>query len=176
MKKDKKTTEAVKHEVAELKKQIEVLKEQAREQGQAFTSLDEDQLTKKVKGETSNSPFIFGQSWTSGSTPGSAAIYTVHVRNPDPNAYFPFYATIFFGLGNFFDAGQAWTGRDKRWPEFSSERTFLPANSDRSFSFSYTIPLGLPLGTYNGNSVLWKGDWHDVGVAFDRGSFDVKLS
>lgn len=173
---EKKSAEAVKREVAQLKKQIEVLKEQAREQGQAFSSLDEDQLTKKVQGETSKSPFIFAQSWTSGTTPGSAANYTVHVRNPDPNGYFPVYATIFFGLGNFFGPDQAWTGRDKRWPEFSSDRTFLPANSDRSFSFSYTVPSGLPLGTYNGNSVLWRGEWHDVGAAFDRGSFDVKLS
>jgi hypothetical protein len=172
----KKTAEEVKREVDELKKQIEALKEQAREQGQAYSSLDDEQLTKKVQGETSNSPFIFAQSWTSGTTPGSAANYTVHVRNPDPNAYFPFYATIFFGLGNFFDTGQAWAGRDKHWPEFSSDRTFFPANSNLSFSFSYTVPSGLPLGTYNGNSVLWRGDFHDVGAVFDRGSFDVKLS
>jgi hypothetical protein len=175
MAQDKKTAEAVKHEVDQLKKQIAALKEQAREQGQAFSSLDEEQLTKKVKGETSKSPFIYAQSWSSGTTPGSTANYTIYVRNPDPDAYFPFYVTIFFGLGNFFAADEAWIGRDKRWPEFSSDRTYFPANSDRSFSFSYTVPTGLPLGTYNGNSVLWRGEWHDVGTAFDRGSFDVKL-
>lgn len=173
---EKKTAEAVKREVAQLREQIEVLKELAREQGLAYSALNEDQLTKKVLGETSNSPFIFAQGWTSGTTPGSAASYTVHVRNPDPVAYFPFYASIFFGLGNFFSPGEAWAGRDTRWPEFSSDRTFFPANSDLSFSFHYTVPLGVPLGTYNGNSVVWRGDFHDVGVAFDRGSFDVKLS
>jgi len=172
----KKTAEVVKREVAQLKEQIEMLKELAREQGRAFSSLNEDQLTRKVRGETSNSPFIYAQSWTSGTTPGSAASYTVYVRNPDPNAYFPVYVTIFFGLGNFFDVGQAWAGRDKRWPEFSSDRTFFPANSDQSFSFNYMVPTGLPLGTYNGNSVVWRGEFHDVGAAFDRGSFDVKLS
>jgi hypothetical protein len=171
----KKTAEAIRHEVAQLKKQIEVLKEQARERGQAFSSLDEDQLMKKVKGETSDSPFIFSQTWTSSATAGSAANYTVHVRNPDPTQYFPVYATIFFGLGNFFGADQAWTGRDRRWPEFSSDRTYFPPNSDRSFSFDYTVPSGLPLGTYNGNSVVWRGEFHDVGVVLDRSSFDVKL-
>ena len=175
MAKEKKAAEEVKREVAQLKEEIEALKEQAREQGRAFSSLDDDQLTKKVRAETSNSPFIYAQSWTSGTTPGSAANYTVYVRNPDPNGYHPVYVTIFFGLGNFFDTGQAWGGRDKRWPEFSSDRTFLPANSNHSFSFGYTVPTGLPLGTYNGNSVLWRGRWHDVGAAFDRGSFDVKL-
>jgi hypothetical protein len=172
----KKTAEAVKREVDQLKEQIAALKEQAQEHGQAFSSLNEEQLAKKVRGETSKSPFIFAQSWTSGTTPGSTANYTVHVRNPDPTGYFPFYATIFFGLGNFFAAEQGWIGRDKRWPEFSSDRTFFPANSDRSFSFTYSVPSGLPLGTYNGNSVLWRGEFHDVGAAFDRGSFDVKLS
>jgi ribosomal protein L9 len=47
---EKKSAEAVKREVDQLKRQIEVLK--AQEQGQAFASLDEDQLTKKVKGVT----------------------------------------------------------------------------------------------------------------------------
>lgn len=171
----KKTTEEVKREVGQLKEVIEALKEHAREQGKAFSSLSEDELTKKVRGETSKSPFIYGQSWTSGTTQGSNASYTVYVRNPDPIGYHPVYVTIFFGLGNFFEVDQSWIGRDKRWPEFSSDRTFLPANSNHSFSFNYTVPTGLPIGTYNGNSVLWNGNWHDVGVSFDRGSFDVKL-
>jgi len=175
MAQDKKSAEAVKQEVAHLKQQIEVLKERARELGRAFASLDEDQLTKKVKGETSNSPFMFAQSWTSGAPPGSPAVYAVSVRNPDPNGYFPVYATIFFGLGNFFGVDQAWVGRDRRWPEFSSDRIFFPANSDHTFSFNYTVPSGLPLGTYNGNSVIWRGNFIDVGAAFDRGSFDVLL-
>lgn len=175
-KKTEKTAEMVQREVAELKKQIEMLKEQAREKGQAFSSLDDDQLAKKVRGETSKSPFIFALSWTSGTTGGSPANLTVNVRNPDPVGYFPFYVTIFFGLGNVLDTAQAWTGRDKRWPEFSSDRTFFPASSDRSFSFNYTVPTGLPLGTYNGNMVVWRGDFQDVGAIFDRGSFDVKLS
>jgi hypothetical protein len=175
MEKYKKTTEEVKREVSQLKEKIEVLKEQAREQGLAFSSLDDDELAKKVRGETSNSPFIYAQLWTSATSPGNPAIYKVWVRNPDPSSYFPVYVTIFFGLGNFFDVNQGWIGRDKRWPEFSSERTHLTAGTDQSFSFSYTVPTGLPQGTYNGNSVLWKGKWHDVGTYFDRGSFDMKL-
>jgi hypothetical protein len=92
---DKKSAEAVRHEVAQLKEEIEVLRERARELGQAFSSLDEDQLTKKVKGQSSKSPFAFAQSWTSGQTPGGPAGFSVQVRNPDPSAYFPVYTTIF---------------------------------------------------------------------------------
>jgi len=176
MPQEKKTAEAVKREVAQLKERIEVLKEMAREQGLAFSSLDEDQLTKKVQGKTSKSPFIYSESWTGYTSPGSVAHYTVHVRNPDPTGYYPVYATIFFGLGNFFGVDQAWIGRDKRWPEFSSGRTFLPAGSDHSFFFKYLVPTGLPLGAYNGNTVVWRGNWYDVGIAFDRASFDVHIS
>ena len=172
----KKTEEQVKHEVAQLKEEIEVLRQLAREQGRAFSHLSDQQLMRKARGDTAKSPFIFGQSWTSGTSPGSPANYTVSARNPDPIAYFPFYVTIYFGLGNFFDVPQGWIGRDKRWPEFSSDRTFFSANSNQSFSFDYTVPTGLPHGTYNGNSILWRGDFHDVGIAFDRGSFDVRVS
>src|SRR5882672_8592353 len=91
----KKTAEAVKREVDQLKEQIAALKEQAQERGQAFSALSEEQLARKVRGETSKSPFIFAQSWTSGTSSGSTANYTVSVRNPDPTAYFPFYVTIF---------------------------------------------------------------------------------
>ena len=84
MAQDKKSAEAVKQEVAHLKQQIEVLKERARELGRAFASLDEDQLTKKVKGETSNSPFMFAQSWTSGAPPGSPAVYAFLFGIPIP--------------------------------------------------------------------------------------------
>lgn len=175
MKKFKKTPDEVKREVAQIKKTLAIFKERAQEQGMSFSCLDDDSLAKKVSGETSKSPFITGQSWTSGTAPGSTATYTVHVRNPDPIGYHPVYASIFFGLGNFFEIGDAWTGRDKRWPEFSSDRTFLPANSTHSFSFNYIVPTGLPQGTYNGNTVLWLGSWHDVGVDFDRGSFDLKM-
>jgi hypothetical protein len=170
-----KTDEAVEREVAQVAERIEALRNLARERGLAFSALTDEQLVRKVRGETANSPFIFAQAWTSGTTPGSAATYRASVQNPDPTGYFPVYMTIFFGLGNFFDADQGWIGRDKRWPEFSSDRTFLSANTNQDFVFNYTVP-SVPLGTYNGNSVLWQGDFHDVGVSFDRGSFDVSLS
>ena len=168
--------EEIERIASQLNEQIAVLKELARERGQAFSSLGDDELVRKLRGETSNSPFIYAQAWTSGTTQGSAASYSVYVQNPDPVGHFPFYATIFFGLGNFFDIGQGWVGRDRRWPEFSSDRTFLAANTTASFTFDYAVPTGIPPGTYNGNSVLWAGDWHDVGRSFDRGSFDVDVT
>jgi hypothetical protein len=175
MKTYKKTEAEVRREVAQLKEEIEILRQLAREQGLGFSSLNEEQLFKKVRGQTSKSPFSYSQGWTSATFPGNTANFTLYVRNPDPTAYYPVFVTIFFGLGSFFGADQAWIGRDKRWPEFSSDRTNLAANSNQTFSFSYTLPTGLPRGTYLGNSVLWQGDWHGAGVAFERSMFDVKV-
>jgi hypothetical protein len=174
--KPKKSAAQVKAEASRLLEEIEHLKEMAREQGLAFSSLSEEQLERKIRGETANSPFIYAQAWISGTSPGSSAYYQVYVSNPDPSSYFPLYASIFFGLGNFSPVDEAWSGRDRRWPAFSSDRTHLAAGATTSFRFDYTTPTGLTLGTYNGNSVVWVGDWHDVGQSFDRGSFDVRLS
>lgn len=174
MEKYKKTESEVKRAVAKLKKEIETLEKKAREAGQEFWSLDEDQLIKKERGETSNSPYFSTLSWTSAASAGSNPNFTIHVRNPDPVSYFPVFVTIFFGLGNFFDVGLAWAGRDKRWPEFS-ERATLPADSITSFSFNYAVPPGAPLGTYLGNSVLWKGAYLGVGSGMDRGSFNFEI-
>ena len=171
----KKTEEEVKREVTRLKQHIERLKESAHERGRSFASLSEEDLAKKVRGETAKSPFMYAQSWTSGSTEGASANVTLYLHNPDPTGYFPFYVTIFFGLGSLTDVGEAWDGRDTRWPALSSARADFLANSDQTFSFDYVIPTGLPLGTYNGNSVVWMGDWFGTGTLFDRGTFDLQL-
>jgi hypothetical protein len=171
----KKTEEDVKRDVTRLKTHIERLKQAANERGKAFASLSEESLVKKVRGETAKSPFMYAQSWTSGAFPGANANVTLYLHNPDPVGYFPFYVSIFFGLGSLTDIGDAWDGRDDRFPAFSSARADFLANTDQSFSFDYVIPTGLPLGTYNGNSVVWVGDWFGTGTVFDRGTFDLQL-
>ncbi|MFG1626096.1 hypothetical protein [Kribbella sp. NPDC049227] len=173
---DQPKAEQVDYEVSRLLEEIRYIRELARERGLAFSSLDREQLERKIRGETTNSPFIYAQAWVSGTSQGSSAYYAVYVSNPDPVGYFPFYVTIFFGLGNFSETDEAWSGRDNRWPALSSDRMFLAAGASTSFQVDYTTPIGVTPGTYNGNSVLWEGNWHDVGRSFDRGSFDVKVS
>ncbi len=174
VKKHKKSEQEVRREIAQLKEEIEKLRQRAQELGQSFWSLDADELARKVRGETSKSPFIFAQGWTSAAFPGSNASYNVSVRNPDPIGYSRIFATIFFGLGDFFSADQAWIGRDTRWPAVSSDRTTFLANTSQTFSFTYPLP-SLLLGTYNGNSLIWQSDWGGHGTLFDRASFEVKL-
>jgi hypothetical protein len=166
--------EFIKTTMLRLDEQLAFMREQAHGQGLSFTCLEPQQLEAKLRGVGTKSPFIAGQSWTSATAAGNAASYNVFVVNPDPGSYYPVYATIYFGLGNFLSIGEGWMGRDRRWPEFSSERTLLSTGSTQTFSFQYRVPY-VPIGTYSGNGVIWRGDWHGTGVDYDRGSFDLKV-
>jgi hypothetical protein len=174
---EKKTEKEIKQEVERLLEEIALLKEEAREQGLAFSSLSEEELVQMVRGESPKSPRIVGQAWTGSRTPGISARYSVYIHNPDPTRHSPLFMTIFFGLANLCaDICQGWSGRDKRWPELSSERFSLAAGATTNITFRYTTPTGVPLTTYLGNSVLWEGRRHHQGVYFDRGLFDITLA
>ncbi len=166
----------INRQVEQLLREIELLKEEAQHQGLSFSSLSEEDLVRKVRGETSSSPFIFGQGWTSRTSPGSSALYRVNFSNPDPTGYSPVFVTIFFGAANFLDdIGEGLSGRDLRWPYLSSQGVGLASGASREQTFQYTTPTNVPLSTYLGNSVLWRGEYHDKGAYFDRGLFDVTL-
>ena len=53
---EKKTDQERRQEVEQRLREIALLKEEAQEQGLTFSSLSEEALTKKIKGETSSSP------------------------------------------------------------------------------------------------------------------------
>jgi hypothetical protein len=172
----RKSADEIRKEVEQRSEEIAALEESARQRGLAFAGLTKEELERKIKGETSKSPYIYGETWTSTGTSGSSATYQVNVSNPDPNWYYPVFVTIYFGLGNFADdVAEAVAGRDSRWPYVSSERTFLAAGGTMSPTFKYTVPTGIPAGTYLGNAVLWVGQWLDKGTYFDRGLFDIAV-
>jgi hypothetical protein len=102
-------------EVERLRREIELLREEAQHQGLSFSSLSEEDLVRKTRGETSRSPFIFSQGWSSRVQPGSSASYSISLSNPDPTDYYPLFVTIFFGAANFLDdIGEGLSGRDLR--------------------------------------------------------------
>jgi hypothetical protein len=172
-----KSDREVKAEVERRLEEIAQLREQAQGQGLAFSAPSEEQLTKKVRGETGNSPYIYSQSWTGAASGGSPGYYALWAANPDPVGHYSVFATIFFGLANFLsDLGAGIGARDTRWPYISSEGVALPSGGTINPRFTYTTPVGLSAGTYLGNAVLWRGDYHDIGQYFDRGLFPVRLT
>lgn len=172
----KKSEREVKQELGQRLAEIAFLKEQAQRRGLAFASPSEEQLEKKIRGETAETPYIYGSGWVSGTSIGSPAAFEVAVANPDPVPYGLVFVTIFFGLGNFFaDIGEAVAARDERWPYLSSRWSYLVAGGTMDTTINYETPSDVPAGTYLGNAVVWQADYNDKGRYFDRAFFDVNL-
>lgn len=164
----------VQEEVRRRLEEIELLREQAQRQGLAFASLNEEELRRKIRGETSKSPYYYSQGWTAATTPGSAASVTVYYSNPDPTFWYVD-MTMFFGLANFAaDITTALAGRHTSWPYVSATPTIVGAGATGSATFNYTTPM-VDRGTYLGNTVLWHPQTFDVGTYFDRSFFEVRL-
>lgn len=172
-----KSAAEVKEEVDRRLREIAMLKEEAHQKGLVFVSLTEEQLAKKIRGESSNSPYIYAAGFTSATFPGQPSTnYNAWISNPDPAGYYPMFLSMFFGAANFVDdVGEALGGRDGRWPYMTTAPFSLAAGGTTNQSFTYTTPTGLPLGTYIGNVVLWSGAYFDKGVVFDRGFFFITL-
>jgi hypothetical protein len=173
----KKSDREIAEELERRLEEIELLRQQAQQRGLAFSAPTETELEKKIRGESSNSPHIYAESWTSGAAPGSSAYYQAWIANPDPVVYSPVFLSVFFGVANFFeDIADGFTGRDDRWPYLSSPPILLVAGATSTQSFNYTLPNTVPISTYLGNAVLWKGDFFNKGAYFDRGLFWVTLT
>jgi hypothetical protein len=171
----RRTEAQVQQEVKRLLEEIELLREQTERRGLAFASLNEEELTKKIRGETSKSPFFYYQGWTSATTPGTAAYVEIGYKNPDPT-FSQICVTIFFGLANFAaDITTALAGQHPGWPYVSDAPTIVAANGGSGVAkFTYTTPM-VARGTYLGNGVLWQPRTLDVGTYLDRSFFEVRL-
>jgi hypothetical protein len=178
---DDKTEENVKKHIEQIMNEIEMLEKSFRARNLSFSSLSREQVEKKVRRQTSRSPFIYSQGWTSATSPGSSASYQVFISNPDPNGYYPVFASIFFGIANFLEEGDFGScaargnfNNDTGWPYMSSPPLGLASGATANHNFIYQTP-NAPLTTYIGNCVVWVGQFHDKGEYFDRGLFNVTL-
>jgi hypothetical protein len=169
------TEKDVKQQVERDLEEIERLKDEAQQQGLAFWAPTAEQLEQKIRGVTSNSPYIYSAAWTSRPPAGGTADYRAYVRNPDPNTRGPLFVTLFWGMANLFtNIAEGLVGRDARWPYLSSEPFYLAPGATTTRYFQYVTPTVQP-STYLGNAVLWQGGGGigaaDVGVYYDRQHF-----
>ncbi len=171
VKKSKENTDLL---LQQLMDDIDRLREISMGMGMGMWTMPQEELATRVAGEKTPGPYIYAQSWTSSARPGTNVRCAVYVANPDAMSIYPIFMTMFFGLGNFLPIGEAWIGRDKRFSEISTARQMMPGMSTRVFNFQFRVP-NVPEGNYLGNSVLWKAEWHDTGIHYDRGFFDVYI-
>jgi hypothetical protein len=172
----RRTDMEIREELERLLEEVEVFKEKAQKRGCAFASLSEEELVKKLRGETSNSPFFTSWAWDQLTNSGSPSFYLANYHNPDPQTRLCF-VTIFFGLAHLEpNVSAALAARDTRWPCVSTELTVLPPGGTGVADFKYFVPYA-PKGTYFGNAILWEMNFTEpVGTLFDRtGPFYVTL-
>ena len=173
----KKSDREIKAEVERILAENELLREQAQQQGLAFSGPTREELEKKLRGETSNSPMINGMSWTSTVPLGGTSNYTVYLANPDPASYYPCFVSVLFGPCNFFDSpADMVISRDTRFPQMNSAPLQLAAGANGQASFAIPIPSTVQRSTYLGNAIVWRGDFHDKGTYFDRGLIYVTVT
>lgn len=170
--------QAVRQEVERRLQEIQLLEQEAKDQGRRSRFLREEELARKVRGESSASPYIFGAAWYSPVPLGGSAGVRVYVANSDPTSFSYLLVTLFFdGVSNFLsDIGLGPAGRNLEWPYSSTPPFSLASGSTSAQSFPYNIPTGIMLGTYIGNVILWAGFYFGTGTYLDRFFFDVTVT
>ena len=142
-----------------------------------FTAVDEPALVRKLM--RVNSPMIVFQSWSGSAAPGGSISYRFGVYNPDPTNWIWLFGSAFIGPANFVSSvGEAVCARDRRFaeltaPSFPGQQ--VAPGTIVNLEFSMPIPMTAEKTTFQGNTMLFQADWHDVGTYLDRGfwPFDV---
>jgi hypothetical protein len=81
-------------------KDLQPLLQEAEARNQAINILSKPDLIRKLRGQTSHSPFLVFIAWNSVAARGSTTSQSVGVLNPDPNPYsaFDLFAHAFWTL------------------------------------------------------------------------------
>jgi hypothetical protein len=156
---------------------IQLLRQEADERGETFEALDEEQLRRKVRGETAQSPFFTSHSWVSGVPPGSSIPYTADIYNPDPGYWSSLLCYVFFGPANsILDPDLALASKiDERF-SYSYRQTSLYSGQSATLPFTVRVASAIAPGDYLGNCFLMVRRNLDVGRYFGRASFLITIT
>lgn len=173
---DNKTDAEVLAEVERRLAEIELLRRQATQQGLAFAARSREQLETKIRAEALGSPYIYAQGWMSRAAPGGSGYVYVAIANPDPVPWYTMFVSVFFGLANFSDKGEALAGRDESWPYLASAPFDLTAAATSTQSMTFITPDTAVPTTYLGNAFLWSSPTFGQGTYLDRSLFYLAVT
>jgi hypothetical protein len=156
----------LREELDRLVEQRETLRERARRRGCEFVGLDDEELLRKLRGETSNSPFFSAYAWDQFTNAGSESFILANYFNPDPVSY-TCVVSLFFGVPLGPDVSSEIRGRDMRWPIFSTAVVGLDPSELGIADIKCRVPF-VSRGTYFGTAVLWNWLIGSGGQFFDR--------
>jgi hypothetical protein len=138
---------------------------------QEVALLSKPALIRKLRGQTSHSPFISSISWNPVGARGSTISAAVGVVNPDPNTYLAseLFAHAFWGPGNVLtDLDSFILSADPAFPRFAVGIQAAP-NPPLSFgSIDIPLPTAVAAGTYLTNWLLFLRNPFGVGTFLER--------
>lgn len=173
-------------EIPKLLADIELHRKRAESTKMRFTGLTEGQLGARLFARRAGAPIpvalpmIMWQGWSGGTAPGGSIQYSFGILNPSATDEVCLFAHAFVGPANFVsDPGAAVQAVDPRFPRLSEPAfpgLMLAAGATASLSFDLRVPSEIEPSNYLGNTLLFRADWHDVGVYLDRGFWPFAVS
>jgi hypothetical protein len=146
---------------------------------QEVAILSKPALIRKLRGQTSNSPFISSLSWNPVGARGSSVSAAMGVVNPDPTTYLAsqLFAHAFWGPGNVLtDLDSFILSADPAFPRFAVGILAAP-NPPLSFgSIDIPLPSAVAPGTYLMNWVLFLHNPFGVGTFLERAGVYTTLT
>lgn len=159
--------------------ELEHVAEQAAARKQEVAILPRPALIRKLRGQTSHSPFISSLSWNPVGARGGTISAAVGVVNPDPSTYpaSQLFAHCFWGPGNVAIGLDSFIlSADPAFPRFAVGIQATP-NPPLSFgTIDIPLPTAVAPGTYLMNWLLFLHNPFGVGTFLERAGVYTTLS
>jgi len=146
---------------------------------QQVALLPKAELIRKIRGETSHSPFIVLLSWTAAAQRGTTISASLGIFNPDPIAYLAsdLFAHAFWGPGNVVaDLDTHILTADSAFPRFGVGIDAPPGFPISFATLAIPLPTSVAAGTYLMNWILFLRNAFGVGTLLERASVFTVLN
>jgi hypothetical protein len=146
---------------------------------QEVAILSKEELVRKIRGETSHSPFIVLLSWFASAPRGTTITATLGIYNPDPITYLSsdLFAHAFWGPGNVVNDLDAYLlSADSAFPRLGVGVDAPPSLPITFATVSIPLPASVAAGTYLMNWILFLRNAFGVGTVLERASVYTALT
>ena len=160
-------------------KDLEARTQDFKARKQDVAILPKADLIRKIRGETSHSPFIVLLSWFAAAQRGTTITATLGIYNPDPITYLSsdLFAHAFWGLGNVVtDLDTYLLSADPSFPRLGIGIDAPPSFPISFATVSIPLPTAVAPGTYLMNWILFLRNAFGVGTVLERASVYTALT
>lgn len=162
-----------------ISKELEQFARDAAVRKQEVAILPRAELIRKIRGETSHSPFIVLLSWFAAAQRGTTITASLGIFNPDPITHpsSELFAHAFWGPGNVVPDLDAYIlSGDPAFPRHGVGIDAPPGFPISIATISIPLPAAVAAGTYLMNWILFLRNAFGIGTVLERASVYTVLS